>query len=131
MRTTTKISLVTVALLSLTYAGAQIAQDKADGRTATVSVAWTPAVHPTGVRIVVRIAAQDRVKGRVYLKSPFLETYAVKRGDSVLVVTDPVSFQPINIYCSITVSGSAPVTNRNKIPGGSDNGHTVCLTSVH
>jgi hypothetical protein len=113
--------LATLAILVAGYVVVEAAKDTVDAKTATVTVSWVPKNSP--VRIIVRVAMRDRVAAKTFVGSPFSETYAVKRGDQVLVVTDPMSIEVGTINCSIAITGQAPKTNAGT-------GHIVCLGSV-
>jgi len=118
---------VMAVVLLAAYGVAQTTKDQLEGKMATVTATWSPAKR---VRIIVRVAVKDRVRGTTYLSSPFTETYPVKRGDAVLIAIDPIQLTDINIDCSIAVTGQPTVTGHGGIPGP-DNGHTVCQTTVN
>lgn len=128
----TGVGAVMAIALIFAYLLAQGGKDKLDERIATVTVTWSPNPHPSGVRIVVRIAAKDVVKAKVLTKGTFTETYTVKPFDQVLLAVDPVGFANIKITGTIVVTGQEPVTNVNGIgiPEARDTGHLVCWTSV-
>jgi hypothetical protein len=120
----TRISVgATAVLLILAYGVAQSVKEKADERSATVTVTWVPERGSPGVVIVVYIAMKYKVSGRTFVTSPFSETYPVKRGDQILVNADPKAFTVNQITCRIDVTGQLSVS-------GSGNGHVTCLTAV-